>query len=162
MSTLRVPEGPPGLVPLCEMSVELGTPEIIGPVPEGIRMNFYVTGGWVRGERLSGKVRTVGGDWLTLRADGVGQLDVRATLETDDGALVYSWYSGLLYLSDDQRRAFEGGEMPAGPFRLVTAPMYRTADPRYGWLNQVLAVARGWSNGSTVEYRVFALEPGEY
>ncbi|RMF24760.1 MAG: DUF3237 domain-containing protein [Deltaproteobacteria bacterium] len=159
MSVLRVPEGPPHLVPLFEMSVDLAAPEIIGPVPEGVRMNLYVTGGWFRGERISGKVLPVGGDWLTLRADGVGQLDVRATVETDDGALVYTWYSGLLYLGEEQRRALERGEMPGGPFRLVTAPMYRTADSRYAWLNQVMAVGRGWSDGSTVEYRVFAVDP---
>ena len=36
----------------------------------------------------------MGGDWLTLRSDGVGILDVRATLEADDGALIYTSYSG--------------------------------------------------------------------
>ncbi len=55
-------------------------PEVIGPVPEGIRANFYVTGGEISGPRLQGTVRPVGGDWLTVRTDGMGILDVRATL----------------------------------------------------------------------------------
>lgn len=57
-------------------------PEVIGPVPEGIRLIFYVTGGEVRGPRVNGKLRPVGADWFTVRADGVAILDVRATIET--------------------------------------------------------------------------------
>jgi hypothetical protein len=69
-------------------------PEIIGPVPEGIRANFYVTGGEVKGPKLNGKILPVGGDWLTIRPDGVGILDVRATFETNDGALIYTTLLG--------------------------------------------------------------------
>lgn len=35
-------------------------PEVIGPVPEGIRVNFYNTGGEVSGPRIRGKLRPVG------------------------------------------------------------------------------------------------------
>ena len=63
--------------------------EVIGPVPSGLRMNVYVTGGEVSGPRLQGKIRPVGADWLTIRTDGVCILDVRATIETHDGALIY-------------------------------------------------------------------------
>jgi hypothetical protein len=51
-------------------------PEIIGPVPEGIRVNFYSAGGEVTGPRIRGKVRPVGGDWVIVRRDGVAYLDV--------------------------------------------------------------------------------------
>ena len=68
-------------------------PEVIGPVPEGIRANFYLTGGSVEGPRLKGKVLPVGADYLLLRKDGVAVLDVRATFESEDGALnaPYIW-----------------------------------------------------------------------
>ena len=42
-----------------------------------------------------------GGDWLTVRTDGFGILDVRATLESDDGALIYMAYSRLGDLGED-------------------------------------------------------------
>lgn len=45
-------------------------PEVIGPVPGGIRANFYITGGEISGPRLRGTLRPVGGDWLTVRPDG--------------------------------------------------------------------------------------------
>jgi hypothetical protein len=40
------------------------------------------------GPRLNAKVCPLGGDWMTIRRDGVGVMDVRATLETSDGALI--------------------------------------------------------------------------
>ena len=70
-------------------------PEAIGPVPEGARANFYVTGGQVLGPRLRGKLRPVGADWGTVRSDGLLAVDARITLELDDGALVYAHYHGL-------------------------------------------------------------------
>lgn len=66
-------------------------PEIIGLVPEGFRVNIYVTGGdvWAPDGTVIGKVKGVGGDWLTFRSDNKGKLDVRATVETHDGSLLY-------------------------------------------------------------------------
>ena len=59
----------------------LRAPEVIGPIPEGLRLNFYVTGGSFEGPKCKGTILPVGGDWLTIRSDGVGILDVRATHE---------------------------------------------------------------------------------
>jgi hypothetical protein len=79
----------------------LAAPEIIGPVAEGVRVNFYVTGGKATGPKVSGKILPVGGDWLTIRRDGVGILDVRATLQTHDGALIYVSCGGTHDLGED-------------------------------------------------------------
>src|SRR4030095_11806782 len=76
-------------------------PEVIGPVSEGIRTNFYCLGGEVKGPKLQGKTRAVGGDWLTLRTDGIGILDVRTTLETHDGALIAIGYAGVVDLGNN-------------------------------------------------------------
>jgi hypothetical protein len=51
-------------------TAQLAAPEVIGSVPDDLKINFYVTGGTVTGPRISGKFRPVGGDWLTLRRDG--------------------------------------------------------------------------------------------
>ncbi len=76
-------------------TVTLDAPEVVGPVPGGVRANFYTTGGEVNGPKLQGKVRPVGGDWLTLRTDGVTVLDIRNTLEVGEGALVDVSLSGV-------------------------------------------------------------------
>ena len=64
--------------------VSVEKPQMIGPLPEGIRAIFYVTKGEITGPKLRGRFLPGGGDWLTVRTDGVGILDVRATLESDD------------------------------------------------------------------------------
>ena len=93
-------------------NASLAPPEIIGPIAEGIRVNFYVTDGLFAGPKIKGKVRPVGGDWLTLRKDGIGILDVRATMETDDGALIYIVYTGTLDLGAEGYKNFAEGKLP--------------------------------------------------
>jgi hypothetical protein len=56
-------------------------------------MVFPITGGLFEGERLRGRVLAGGGDWVTARADGTFELDLRATLETDDGALIHMTFT---------------------------------------------------------------------
>jgi len=35
-------------------------------------------------------------DWLVIGPEGTGSLDIRATFQTDDGAIVYGHYTGRL------------------------------------------------------------------
>jgi Protein of unknown function (DUF3237) len=56
---------------------------------------FPVTGGLFEGDRLRGKVLQGGDDWTVKRSDGVVKLDLRITLETDDGALVHMTFEGI-------------------------------------------------------------------
>ena len=62
---------------LLSFTVKIAEPEVIGPVPEGLRVNGSIAGGEITGPRISGKLRPVGGDWLTIRKDGIAVLDVR-------------------------------------------------------------------------------------
>ena len=56
---------------------------------------FPVIGGSFDGERLRGNVLAGGGDWVVKRADGTFELDLRVTLQTDDGALIHMTFSGI-------------------------------------------------------------------
>ena len=57
----------PQLEYICSYWATLTTPEVIGPVAEGLRLNVYVTDGEVLGPQLRGRLRPVGGDWLLIR-----------------------------------------------------------------------------------------------
>ncbi len=116
--------------------------EVIGMVPEGRRVNAFVTGGAVTGPRITGVLRPAGGDWLTIRSDGLGIVDVRTTIETPDGALIYMFYQGIL---------------DAG--RLRVAPRFQTAHPDYQWLNrlQCLGIGQASRERSEVAYDVYAV-----
>ena len=117
-------------------------PEIIGPVPEGIRVNFFSAGGEVTGPRIRGKVRPVGGDWVTVRKDGVAYLDVRTTFETDDGALILVTYLGLADFGEDGYERFLRGEMPP-VVKLRTSPRFVTSHSEYLWLNRLFCIGIG-------------------
>jgi len=83
-------------------------------------------------------------DWLTLGPDGTGSLDVRALLETHDGALVFIHYTGRVDTT-----------VPGAP--VYATPRFDTGDDRYRWLNRVQAVAKGSFDGTTLVYDVFEL-----
>ncbi len=137
-------------------------PEVIGPVPEGIRVNVYLTGGKASGPKLNGQIRPVGGDWLIIRTDGVGVLDIRATLESDDGALIYAAYSGIVDLGQDGYQRFLNGELPPDGTPYCVVPRFTTADSRYQWLNRLQCVSIGEMNlsNSEVRYDVYAIRSG--
>jgi hypothetical protein len=117
--------------PLMTLRLSTAPVQKIGPGPRGLRLTFPITGGLFEGERLRGKVVPGGGDWVVQRPDGVLELDLRITLETDDGALIHMTFDGI---RDD---AAPG----AAYFR--TLPRFETANAKYSFLNRLLAVGRG-------------------
>jgi hypothetical protein len=82
------------------------------------------------GDRLRGTVLAGGDDWTVKRADGVIELDLRITLQTDDGALIHMTFEGI---RDDGA----GG----GPY-FRTAPRFETASSKYSFMNRILAIGR--------------------
>ena len=117
-------------------TVSLDPPEVIGPVPEGIRANFYFGSGEVSGPKVQGKVRPEGGDWLTVRTDGVAVLDVRATFEVGEEALVHTAFTGVGDLGADGYERFLRGDLPPTVALHVT-PRFLTAHPDFVWLNRL-------------------------
>ena len=114
--------------PLMILRLATGATEDVGETPYGTVSIFPVTGGSFEGDRLRGKVVAGGGDWVTTRPDGTLELDLRVTLETDDGALIYMTFTGV---RDD----------PSHYFR--TLPRFETAASQYAFLNRLLAVGVG-------------------
>ena len=125
------------------LHVDLKPPVEIGNGPHGARTIFDVTGGAFEGQRCSGKILPSGADWLLLDADGTGHLDVRLTLETQDGAHIYVQYYGVIVMNEKVSAAFEqGGSTDYGDTYFMTQPRFETGDSRYKWLNGVMADAR--------------------
>ena len=75
--------------PLMSLRLSTAPTQNIGAGPHGTRITFPITGGSFEGDRLRGKVLPGGDDWAVTRSDGILELDLRVTLETDDGALIH-------------------------------------------------------------------------
>ena len=82
---------------LCDMSVDLETPQRFGATPHGTRVIVYAKSGQVDGPNIKGKVLPGGGDWLVVRPDSASELDVRGTIQTDDGHLIYMHWRGIMH-----------------------------------------------------------------
>jgi len=118
------------LIPLGRADVALAPPIVIPGGPLGTRIIVEVQGFTLSGDRINAKLKGVAAaDWALVNADGgLGTLDVRVTLETDDGAAVFVQYTGRI-------------DMAART--VYAAPLFETGDERYTWLNSIQAVAKG-------------------
>jgi hypothetical protein len=123
--------------PLMTVNIAAAPPQKLGTVPHGIRSIVPVTGGDFDGPRLRGKVLPGGGDWLLLRPDGVLELDLRITLETDDHTLIYMTFQGLRH-----------GDY----FR--TLPRFETSTEAYAFLNRIVSVGVGEARPDGAVHRI--------
>lgn len=134
------------LVPLCEAEITLKLPPLeLAGTPLGTRAVIEMTDVVYRGERLSGRLAvSTSFDWLLVSDSGVGMIDVRFLLRTDDGALIHVSYRGR---SDHSQGH---GMLP-----LYSAPLFETGDPRYAWLNTVQAVGKGVVRDDVIHYEIY-------
>jgi hypothetical protein len=113
--------------PLMQLHLTIAATEEVGRTPHGTLSIFPITGGSFEGERLRGIVLG-GADWVTAAANGASELDLRLTLQTDDGALIHMTFTGV---RDDANNYFR------------TLPRFETSAPKYAFLNRLLAVGTG-------------------
>ena len=102
-----------------------------------------VTGGTFAGPRIKGTVLPGGADWIT-QASGHRSLDVRITLETDDGEFVYMSYTGIIRSGAD------------GLYWTVR-PIFQTASEKYDWLNHSVFIGKSKQVPGKVAYDVFRI-----
>jgi hypothetical protein len=131
--------------PLMTMQVKVARVLDLGAVPHGTRRIAPLDGGTFEGPRLRGIVLPgSSADWLLLRPDGVLELDFRATLQTDDGALISMKSFGLRHGPPEVIAAFGRGEtVDPSTYYFRTTPRFETAHPAYSFLNRLIAVATG-------------------
>ncbi len=121
-------------------------------------------GGWVKGPKISGKILPPGGDWVRVMPSGALRLDVRLTIETDDGALIYMTYGGVVVMSKEAGEALGRGEVlnDKGIPYFITTPQFQTAAEKYSWLNKLQGVGKmaeykRTKDDSYVNYDIFGL-----
>jgi len=138
-------EGTLHLAPLIAFDARMRTTQV-GATPAGHRLNMELEGESRPDGRVAGRIE--GLDWLTLRPDGVAELDVRATLTTPEDEVVAVRATGLAELGADG--------VAAGRLTL----RFQTGSEALGWLNRVVGVAatRADMNAGTLELTAYSLE----
>ena len=121
---------------------------------------YNVREGWVKGPKISGKLIAPGGDWLRAMPGGSFRLDVRGTIKTDDDALVYIAYNGVISMSKETfDRLMKGETLTSKDLYFITAPTMQTSSDKYAWLNHVQCVGKiievKLSENRFVKYDIF-------
>lgn len=116
--------------------------------------------GWVKGPRISGKVLSPSADWIRAMPGGSSRLDVRATIKTDDGALIYLTYSGVVsHTKESAERRARGEVLTSKDYYFITAPTMQTSADKYAWLNRVQCVGKmvevKAGDGAFVKYDIY-------
>lgn len=137
------------LIPLCNAEAILAPPLLIPGTPEGTLLIYEVESINVDGERIRASLGgQASADWLRLSPEMIGTLDVRVTLKTEDGALIYGAYKGrVLPVADD----------PVISAIVYAAPLFSTGDSRYAWLNTIQVIAKGLvsPDGRRLNYEMY-------
>jgi hypothetical protein len=140
---------------LFDMHVNLQPAQPI-TTPFGMRMTFITTGGVIDGPRLQGELLPGGGDWLLVGSDGVGRVDVRATIKTHDDALIHYEARGIIKVPADGLTRLAAGEVLGFDETYVrTTPTFETADERYAWLSGLVAVGYNVLSPNHIDYRIY-------
>jgi len=131
------------LKPLFELKANVDPPQVIeGPL--GHRLFIPVTGGTLNGARISGVLQPGGSDFQLIRRDGVAELDVRATIRTDDGVTIQLKGHGLRATTPEVfARIMSGAEVAPSEYYFREALFFEAPEGQYDWLNRIIAIAKG-------------------
>jgi hypothetical protein len=93
---------------------------------------------------------------LIAEPNGPSRLEIRATLKTDKGDVIFM-DEGLIDFSQDAvDRNKEGGTLPAKDECVANAPRFTTTSKSYSWLNDVQTVVKKVGNSEgQLEYDLF-------
>lgn len=125
----------------------------------GNRLIFNVAEVRVVGPEISGIGIYPAGDWITIRADGSWKLDVRFSLQLDDGSLALVQYNGIVAMTPEQFAAGqEAGGINVSEVYFYSTPYIETDSEKYAWLNNHVFIAKiVHFGGGQVVYDVFKL-----
>ena len=115
--------------------------------PYEVDPNFFIflakENGWVRGPKINGTILQPTGDWLRVMPGGSRRLDVRLILKTDDDALIYIGFNGVLSINQkNSERLEKGATLTSTDIYFVIAPTFETSHPRYAWLNHIQGIGK--------------------
>jgi len=156
--SIRLPE--PRLTLVYRLEATLGDPLDLGVVAEGHRRIVPQTGGTFTGPEINGKLLPgASADWQILLPDGTALADIRYTLETDGGELLYVQSRGVRHGSlEVLARIADGESVDASEYTFRTSTRIETAAPELDWLNKGVFVSVGGRQPSGVIYETYLVD----
>jgi Protein of unknown function (DUF3237) len=147
----------PVLTRVYRLEATLAPPLELGAIAPGRRRIVALSGGTFTGPELSGTLLPNGSaDWQILLDDGTAMGDIRYTLRTDGGDLLYVQSRSVRYGPVEVlERLGRGEDVAPGEYTFRTATQVETAAPHLDWLNKGVFVGVGGRQPAGVVYEVY-------
>ena len=147
----------PRLTPVYRLEATLGEPLDVGAVSQGQRRIVPLTGGAFTGPELNGKLLPgASADWQIVLPDGTALGDVRYTLQTDGGALLYVQSRGVRHGSAEVlERLARGDDVDASEYVFRTSTQIETAARDLDWLNKGVFISVAGRRPGGVIYETY-------
>jgi uncharacterized protein DUF3237 len=151
----RLPQ--PVLTRIYRLEATLGQALDLGDGALGHRRIVPLTGGAFTGPELSGKLLPgASADWQILLPDGTALGDIRYTLQTDGGDLLYVQSRGVRHGSAEVlARLGRGEDVDANEYTFRTSTRIETAAPDLDWLNKGVFIGVGGRHATGVIYETY-------
>ena len=147
----------PRLSKVYRLEASLGAPMDLGEAVQGHRRIVPQTGGAFSGPEINGKLLPgASADWQIVMPDGTAFADIRYTLETDGGDLLYVQSRGVRHGSAEVlARLARGEEVDASEYTFRTSTQIETAAPQLDWLNKGVFISVGGRQAAGVIYETY-------
>jgi hypothetical protein len=147
----------PSLTLVYRLEAVVGEPLDLGEVSQGRRRILPLTGGTFAGPELNGKLLPgASADWQIVLADGTALGDIRYTLQTDGGALLYVQSRGVRHGSPEVlERLGRGEDVDASEYTFRTSTQIETASRELAWLNRGVFIGVGGRRAGGVVYETY-------
>jgi hypothetical protein len=147
----------PRLSRVYRLEAALGDPFDIGDVSQGQRRIVPLTGGTFTGPELNGRLLAgASADWQIVLSDGTALGDIRYTLQTDDGVLLYVQSQGVRHGSSEVlARLARGDDVDASEYTFRTSTQIETASRALNWLNTGVFISVGGRHPRGVIYETY-------
>jgi hypothetical protein len=148
----------PTLKFFADATVQVDTPQEVGPGPHGFRRLIPILGGEFTGDGWRAHVRSGGADFQLLLGATLAELDARYTLELDGGDLIYVQNRAIRSAPAPVMAKLARGEAvdPAAVY-FRCSPSFETASKALGWINERMFVGTGARLPDRVVMRLFEL-----
>ena len=147
----------PHLTQVYRLEATLGQPLDLGETAQGHRRIVPLTGGTFTGRELKGKLLAgASADWQIVLPDGTALGDIRYTLETDGGDLLYVQSRGVRHGSAEVlSRLGRGEDVDASEYTFRTSTQIETAAPHLAWLNKGVFISVAGRQAAGVIYETY-------
>jgi hypothetical protein len=147
----------PRLTRIYRLEATVGPPLDLGDVSGGHRRIVPLTGGTFTGPEINGKLLPgASADWQIVLPDGTALGDIRYTLETEGGDLLYVQSRGVRHGSAEVlERLGRGEDVDAGEYTFRTSTQIETGASDLDWLNKGVFISVGGREPGGLIYETY-------